>query len=374
MVSIRDWIKQHRRPLLVTMGIFGAGYVCYQTIKAYQMRVVIENQKEEYKARASVMRQAEQRIEAQLQVHFQNIQRISDTTTLPSILLRLKSQIFFLLDLSRLTEELEQDKENSRLGAQERIECWEKLKITSFSRATCCMFALTIAVLFVRVQFNILARHVYLATARDMSNAEKLDYRKELSKACQQKYLLCPEFLADKGVEILKGDVEAAVINMLGSKSMMDLCGLADLREIFTSICLNLEHSQVEWLASMVLRNAAPQDHPETSLEDEAGTLEQLFSETRDILKSQEFKEVLAASFETVLDGVMEEFEAIFEGGQGGRVPLAKLLPPVSGIGVLLLEQPDENRFVKSITNLEEVQSFCVSVYSASRAQQEADL
>ncbi|MCO5557836.1 hypothetical protein L7F22_011408 [Adiantum nelumboides] len=166
----RDWIKRHRRSLIITVSIFGGGYVCYQTVKAFQKRVLIE--KDEYEARAFIMHQ--ERIEAQLQVHFQSIQRISDSTTLPSILLRLKSQILSLLDLSRLTEELEQDKDNSRLSAQERTELWENIKTISFSRATCCMWALTIAVLFVRVQFNILARHVYLATARDISNVEQL--------------------------------------------------------------------------------------------------------------------------------------------------------------------------------------------------------
>ncbi|MCO5596759.1 hypothetical protein L7F22_050828 [Adiantum nelumboides] len=368
--ALLDWIKRHRRSLIITVSIFGAGYMCYQKVKAFQKKGLIE--KDEYEARAFIMHQ--ERIEAQLQVHFQSIQRISDSTTLPSILLRLKSQIFSLLDLSRLTEELEQEKDNSRLSAQERTELWENIKTLSFSRATCCMWALTIAVLFVRVQFNILARHVYLATARDISNVEQLDQRKDLSKSCQQKYILQSEFLAEKFLEIVKKDVEAVVIKTLGSKSLRDLCNLRDLRDIFSNFCLNLEHRLVEWLAYLALKDSVPEVHhdatlkveADTALHDETGTLEQLLNETRDILRSQEFKEVLAASFETVLDRMMEEFNAVFEGGHEGRVPLAKLLSPVSGIGVLLLEHPDENRFLQSIANLQEVQSFSASVYSAS--------
>lgn len=355
--------------------------MCYRTAKAYQKRNLVE--REQHETHAFLMRQAEQRIEAQLQVHFESIQRISDTTTLPSILLGLKSQLFGLLDFSRLTEELEHDKDNSRLNAQERIELWEKLKILSFTRATCCMWALTIAVLFVRVQFNILARHVYLDTARDISNGELSDERKALSKACHQKYILFSEFLAARGIEILKTDVEAAVINTLASKPLREPCSLADLREIFSSICLNLEQSQVDWLAYMISKEAMPQDHHDTALRDEfddgashdkSNTLEQLLSETRDILKSQELKDVLATSFETVLDGVMDDFESLFEDAVGGRVPLAKLLPPVSGIAVLLLEQADENRFIHAITDLQEVQAFCASVYSASGHQLEPNL
>ncbi|MCO5602356.1 hypothetical protein L7F22_056487 [Adiantum nelumboides] len=84
----------------------------------------------QYEARALIMHQ--ERIEAQLQVHFQSIQRISDSTTLPFILLRLKSQIVSLLDLSRLTEELEQDKDNSRLSAQEKDLTMEEYKNIKF--------------------------------------------------------------------------------------------------------------------------------------------------------------------------------------------------------------------------------------------------
>lgn len=347
--------------------------MCYQGVKAYQKRVSFE--REERDAHTFLLSQAEQRIEAQLQVHFQSIQRISDTTTLPSILPRLKSQLLSLLDISILTEALTQDKDSSYvLTTQERIELWEKLKISSFTRATCCMLALTVAVLFVRVQLNILARHVYLDTARDISTLDQAHQKSTLSKTCQQKYILLSDFLANEGVKLLKSDVEVAVIDALASKPLKELCSLTDLRGIFVSICESLEHNQVDWLAYMVSKKRLLEHDQkikqmvaewDVSSHDDMESLEQLLGETKDILKSHEFKGVLAASFGVVLDGVIEELESLFQGRESAKLPLAKLLPPISGIGVLLLELPEDNKFIQLITNLEEVRSFCAAVYSS---------
>lgn len=376
MMSIRDWVRRHKRTLLLSAGAVGAGYFLYRTIKSHYINGVMEIEKH-----TSLLRQAEQRIEAQLQIHFHSIQRISDTTTLPTLLPRLKSQLFCQIDLSGLTEKLAQGKDaHQALTGQERIELWEELKILSFTRAACSMWALTILVLFVRVQLNILARHVYIDTARNISTSDQVDQRRALSKVCQQKYIALAEFLPDKGIEMLISDMKVAVVSALASKSLKEPCSLADLRAIFESICSIFECSKVNWLAYMlpkeklvfdgrvaalVASDTAKDGEKDVALHDEAELVERLLGETRDILDSQEFREVLVVSFDTVLDGAMEDFKAQYEGGDE-RVPLAKLLSLVAGIGALLLEQPDENRFIQLITNQQGVQSFCATVYSAA--------
>ena len=67
-----------------------------------------------------------------LQSHFENIQRVSDTVTLPYSMNYLRSRISEDLDLSHLTEKLMQGKgQSSTLSSKEKLELWERLKVLS---------------------------------------------------------------------------------------------------------------------------------------------------------------------------------------------------------------------------------------------------
>lgn len=75
-----------------------------------------------------------------LQSHFENVQRVSDTVTLPYSTKYLRSRIAEELDLSPLTEKLMQGKgQVSPLSSKEKLELWEKLKVLSMSLATLCV-------------------------------------------------------------------------------------------------------------------------------------------------------------------------------------------------------------------------------------------
>lgn len=63
-----------------------------------------------------------------VQTHFENIQRIADTTTLPCVMHCLSSRIAGELDLSHLIERLMKGKGQQ---SSEKLELWEKLKILS---------------------------------------------------------------------------------------------------------------------------------------------------------------------------------------------------------------------------------------------------
>lgn len=67
-----------------------------------------------------------------LQSHFQSIQRISDSTTLPSVLPHLKSRLFELVNLSSLTEKLMSAKGDPQtLSSKEKLSLWQELKVMS---------------------------------------------------------------------------------------------------------------------------------------------------------------------------------------------------------------------------------------------------
>ncbi|CAK9185596.1 unnamed protein product [Ilex paraguariensis] len=67
-----------------------------------------------------------------MQAHFENIQRISDMTTLPHAMLSLSSQVAEELDVMNLAERLMKGKGRpNTLASSERLELWDRLKILS---------------------------------------------------------------------------------------------------------------------------------------------------------------------------------------------------------------------------------------------------
>lgn len=67
-----------------------------------------------------------------MQVHFENIQRIADTTTLPHAMLYLSARVEEELDILHVTEKLMKGKDQpNTLTSSEKLELWDRLKILS---------------------------------------------------------------------------------------------------------------------------------------------------------------------------------------------------------------------------------------------------
>ena len=67
-----------------------------------------------------------------MQAHFEKIQMISDTITLPHAMHNLSCRVADDLDLSQLLERLIQGKgQPNTLTSSEKLELWERLKILS---------------------------------------------------------------------------------------------------------------------------------------------------------------------------------------------------------------------------------------------------
>ncbi|KAG6514477.1 hypothetical protein ZIOFF_024837 [Zingiber officinale] len=169
MLSLRGFWSRHRRKILVSLGIAGGGYFLYKLYESQARRFSDSEQQLEG------ARQVDELIKNQLQVHFENIQRISDTTTLPYAMHCLQSSVSENLDLSPLTDKLIHGKgQSSALPLKEKLELWERLKILSFTRAAASLWSMTLLCLYVRVQVNILGRQLYLDIARDFEDSQPL--------------------------------------------------------------------------------------------------------------------------------------------------------------------------------------------------------
>ncbi|XP_024363349.1 peroxisome biogenesis protein 3-2 isoform X2 [Physcomitrium patens] len=374
--DLKAWAKKHRRSLLVAAGLVGGGAAVYYGFR--YLGLASQARKERDVARAALLqREAEERAEAQLQSHFESIQRISDTTTLPSMLPQLKDRLFSKVDLSGLTEKLILGKEDPQsLSQREKMQLWQELKTLSFVRTVCAMSALSLLDLFIRIQLNILGRHVYFDTARDFMNPE--DSHVPLSMSVQHKFIAYAGYLHHKGLDALVGDVNQAAEIVLRSKPLKEPYTLDDLRDVFMRIRATLDSKRSAWVQYVLPPdNVLPDDLSVASSADASNpvaemalndneVLDQLMNETRAVLVSNEFHEVMAVCVDSMLDGVMEELYAIYRGSSDNGIPLAKLLPPVAGAGSALLESLDDNRFIRILADLPQVHAFCALVYTNS--------
>ncbi|KAG8060992.1 hypothetical protein GUJ93_ZPchr0002g25890 [Zizania palustris] len=201
---------RHRRKILFSLGVAGVGYAAYRLYETHQRKLVRVEQ------RAQEERAADELIKNQLQTHFENVQRISDTTTLPFAMHYLRSRIMEELDISHLTERLLQGKgESSALTPKEKYDTWENIKILSFTRTVCSIWAMTMLSLYVRVQVTILGRHLYLDFARVTDGAQLQEESDAFSKNGHKDFLATADYLATYGINALITKMQHAATEIL---------------------------------------------------------------------------------------------------------------------------------------------------------------
>lgn len=380
MPSLRSLWSRHKRKLFVSLGVLGSGYVLYKLYDAHRKRVFdLEKELES-------QREVDELIKKQLQSHFENIQRVSDTVTLPGSMTYLKSRISEELDLSHLTEKLMQGKgQSSTLSTKEKLELWERLKILSFTRTASSLWSMTMLCLYVRVQVNILGRHLYLEIARGSESSQSPDEVDSFSMHGQQDFLATADYLSSYGIRTLLINMENAAVEILKEKHLKEPFSMDQLREVMVKI-LDLFMSAGEpnyWISYLVPENAAAYRQlmvvssnrfDDSSLLMDVRKLEQLMLEARTVLSSPDFKDIVEISLRRVVVALVEDMYMHLGGGIGSSssssgVPLARLLPRVTQMGSPLLEDPSNNRYIHIIQNLPEVQLFFTLLYSNMPAE-----
>lgn len=315
-----------------------------------------------------VQRETEEFMKAQMQNHFENIQRISDTITLPHTMHNLSCRIAEELDLSHLLERLIQGKgQPNTLTQSEKLNLWGRLKILSFTRMALSVWATVMLSLYTKVQVNILGRHLYIDTARSFgsSNLMVQEGGDVVDGEDQQKFLGSVDFLSQHSMPALISDMEAATKEVLQGKQLTSLFNNATFHETITQI-LNTFMSRGSphfWLKYMI-----PDDvklHSTTSGSSDIvpfdmshmTEFEQLIMEAREVLSSAEFGGIVEISLKAVVDTLAELM------GTTG-VPLARILPQVAQMCPLLVEEPRKNRFIQVIKNIQEVELFFTFLYA----------
>ncbi|XP_059453823.1 peroxisome biogenesis protein 3-2 [Corylus avellana] len=359
MLSLRDFWRRHRRKLFVTVGVLGSGYLLYKLYDANRRR---DADLERYLA------EREKFIKAQMQAHFENIQKIADTTTLPHAMNYLSSQIAEELDHSQLTERLQKAKgQPNSLTPSEKLELWDRLKILSFTRMVLSLWAMTMLSLYIRVQVNILGRYLYIDTARILGSSYALENDDVIDREDEQKFLASADFLSNHAMPTLISDMQAAATEVLKGKQVgLDFFNTTILHETTMQILDRFKSigSPHHWVNYIMPEDARFYPSSDKKIPSEVTKFDQLMVETRSVLASAEFGSVVEKSLKAVLDALVEDMAAQSGGSLTSGMLLAKLLPRVAQMGPILLNDPSENRFIQIIQSSPEVELFFTLIYT----------
>ncbi|KAL8188609.1 hypothetical protein R6Q57_029897 [Mikania cordata] len=355
-----EFWRRHKRKLYVSLGLCGGGYLLYQLYDAYAKRL------SELNRQLAHEQEKDELLKAQMQMHFENIQRIAYTMTLPHTMLYLSSRVAQDLDLLHLTERLRKGKGHpNSLTPSEKLELWHTLKIKSFTRMVLSIWAMTAVSLYIRIQVNILGRHLYIDTARDLGGflPEDVDL---IDTTDEQQFLATADFLSSQRMPTLISNMQTAATEVLRGKQLTDIFNSIGLNETIMQI-LNMfmsmgrPHHWVNYLMPEDARFSKSEESSATPNVSDVTKLNQLMMETWTVLSSYEFGNILEMSLRKVVDGLMEDMKLQF-GDE--NLPLAKLLPRVAQISPLLLEEPSRNKFIEIIQNIPQVDVFFTLLYT----------
>ncbi|KAL6552526.1 hypothetical protein OROHE_007892 [Orobanche hederae] len=353
-----EFWRRHKRRVYVTLGVLGSGYLLYKLYDARRSRL------SDLVKQLARERESEELIKAQIQAHFESVQGVADSTTLPHVMHLLDSRLAENLDLTQLTERLIQGKgQPNTLTTTEKLELWDRLKILSFTKMVSSLWAMIMLSLYIRVQVNILGRHLYIDTARGLESSDLLfDEAELIDKNDEQQFLACAD-LSNDGLLALISNAEAASLEVLKGKQLKDSFNVPVLHDTIILILetLMIMRSSHHWIGYLMPEDAGVYQPSSSSASDisHVTKFELLMGETRAVLSSAEFANIVEISLRAVVNAVLEDV-IIYCGGNSlmSGIPLARLVPRIAHMSQLILTESNRSRYIQIIRSIPEVERF----------------
>ncbi|KAK9840126.1 hypothetical protein WJX74_003876 [Apatococcus lobatus] len=333
-------------------------------------------------------------LDAGLQRHFESIQSISDSTTLPQALRDLQRHVARLTGVHQLLDLLREGKKGHGAAATPsgKLETWQQLKVAAFTNAAASAWLLALLDMLLRVQLNILGRHLFLASHL-CSNSEMLSEEAgpetpglQVSRRAQTMFLDFAHFLPERGSAAMVELAGAAAKKFLMPIDLTDRLGPNDILGILSRIHLEVEAQAGKqgWATFMLpssseeaqYADAYPPAEPDYTALQPAALLARdeeivsdMLAEVRDVIGTAKFHAALRASVQAVAARTADGL-ANSEAGTGLdklKLPLAKLIPRVSAAGTAALDSSSTSTrdCLAAVSALPAVQQLCASVYSA---------
>ncbi|XP_055326582.1 peroxisomal biogenesis factor 3 [Sitodiplosis mosellana] len=274
--AMKNFVNRHRRKFLIGGFVVAGGMLTLR----YAQRKLIEYQ--ESKAREFFERTRRTQ-------HFESTERTCNQAIM-GLAPNLIEQILKNLDADHIVAEL-------RNKPDEKIVLWNKLKVLAIGRLCALVYACSMLVITLRVQFNILGGYLY----KDAINSDE-----QVTSELQHNYVaLIQHFLSD-GCDALCQLVEQKVEQIVNSYDLSRKLTLNETEQIFCSIqmAINSDASDPSThLASYVY----PSDVPASTSD---ALFEKMYNETIDMLESSDVSMLnannVSRGFSIVMDNIAD--------------------------------------------------------------------
>mmetsp|Transcript_10018 Transcript_10018/g.18834 ORF Transcript_10018/g.18834 Transcript_10018/m.18834 type:complete len:403 (+) Transcript_10018:139-1347(+) len=384
----------------ITAGAAGAGAVYFLGHRIWEAIETTRADAEAFIDRrlAFEHQQATSKVTSQ----FKSVQTIADCTTLPSLLPHLEAHLQKLVDVSEITDKLAAAKlVPTSLTTTDKYALWEELVVRSFVAALSAAATVSLLVVFLRVQLNVIGRYLYLDLAFDAAQDSRPPM---LSKACQHKFLAHADFLLQQGMHHLVASIRSCVQETMQPFTLKSTLTRHQLQGILHQVHFKFLHASAGTSWQEVLLPPFSQDSKNSPRSDVAGQrpypltdqsekassgdltmqpsashlipnsfqsdqddehVRALIAETRLVLEGPEFRRVVeSAIFKSVC--MLGDRTGNCFADDTHPIPLPKLLPHMKSATAGLLCDPDA--VASAIAELPELEAFCANIFSSPPA------
>ena len=351
--GVKDFFYRHRRKFIVTGVVFGGSYLAYR----YAMKRLMEFQEKQAREFLDHTRRTQ---------HYESTERTCNQVIV-GLSSKLYDEIIRLLSGEDVMEQL-------RLNPENKIDLWNQLKVISFTRLTCFIYASSMITIALRIQVNVLGGYLF----KDQKIAEET----------RQQYLELIQHFTDEGIETLVNYIKKKVEDVMSGYELAQPMTISDIEQIFWAIQMSVNSDVVNDPNSKMAKYLLPSD-----LITQNSKVKEMFSETVDLMESDE---VVALSSDNICRGfsiAVDNIAEYLDGSSGPKIqeinqnevldvskqllninkiqlPLVKLIPILCGITRKGMNNSDKpQNFATSLTTFfmvsEKIKTLGANIYES---------
>lgn len=276
--AMKNFLNRHRRKFLIGGVVVAGGMLSLR----YAQRKLIEYQ--EAKAREFFERTRRTQ-------HFETTERTCNQAIM-GLAPNLIDQILKNLDADSIVAEL-------RNNPNDKIIMWNKIKVLAFGRLCALVYACSMLVITLRVQFNVLGGYLYKDA---VSNDE------QITSELQQNYVALIQHFLREGVDSLCQLIEKKCEQIAGTYDLSRKLTLTECEQIFCSIQMAI-NSDANDPNNHLANYVYPKDLPASTSN---ALFEKMFIETIDMLESNDVSTLnannVSRGFSIVMDNIAEYY------------------------------------------------------------------
>ncbi|CAF1079185.1 unnamed protein product [Brachionus calyciflorus] len=370
MSFVAKFGKRHKKKLIFSAILFGGGYATVKySIHRFKKALLMSSEDADL-----VNKQYEKSQKLQ---HYYTIKKTSDEA-IRGLLKSIENQISIALSSDEYLEQLKHKAPN-------KLELWEKIKISSISKCLSTIYSLTISTILIKVQLNIIGGYLFKSSSSESTflNFEKsLISEEKLSPNIQKKYLENIEIFVSEGIPKLCAQVKNCVVCVFEKLSLKENIDIAYFNEKLESVRENVEAlngKEINFINELLnLRPNKPKDKEINEIilaekknsenNDEGILLDNLNNETFDLVQSDDFIQTFCSIFDSYKNEFLNNLSSLIlkqkiDKNESEKIslslPLAKLIPILNQMKLTCDFNILENNLKLNIFSSNIYEAFC---------------